>query len=70
MYLYDKKSINKTDSNAPGRVYTNLFFLQVNKKKLGIYIISHKLNELKIQISSTIEIKKVHDYSILEVKYG
>ena len=44
--------------------------IQVNKKKLGIYIISHKLNELKIQISSTIEIKKVHDYSILEVKYG
>ena len=44
--------------------------IQLNKKKLGIYIISHKLNELKIQISSTIEIKKVHDYSILEVKYG
>ena len=44
--------------------------IQVNKKKLGIYIISHKLNELKIQISSTIEIRKVHDYSILEVKYG
>lgn len=43
--------------------------IQLNKKKLGIYIISHKLNELKIQISSTIEIKKVHDYSILEVKY-
>ena len=44
--------------------------IQLNKKKLGIYIISHKLNELKIQITSTIEIKKVHDYSILEVKYG
>lgn len=44
--------------------------IQLNKKKLGIYIISHKLNELKIQISSTIEIRKVHDYSILEVKYG
>lgn len=44
--------------------------IQINKKKLGIYIISHKLNELKIQISSTIEIRKVHDYSILEVKYG
>ena len=44
--------------------------IQLNKKKLGIYIISHKLNELKIQISSTIEIKKIHDYSILEVKYG
>ena len=44
--------------------------IQFNKKKLGIYIISHKLNELKIQITSTIEIKKVHDYSILEVKYG
>lgn len=44
--------------------------IQFNKKALGIYIISHKLNELKIQISSTIEIKKVHDYSILEVKYG
>lgn len=44
--------------------------IQLNKKKLGIYIISHKLSELKIQISSTIEIKKVHDYSILEVKYG
>lgn len=44
--------------------------IQLNKKKLGIYIISHKLNELKIQISSTVEIKKVHDYSILEVKYG
>lgn len=37
-----------------------------NKKKLGIYIISHKLNELKVQISSTILIKKIHDYSILE----
>lgn len=44
--------------------------IQLNKKKLGIYIISHKLSELKIQITSTIEIKKVHDYSILEVKYG
>ena len=44
--------------------------IQLNKKKLGIYIISHKLNELKIQMTSTIEIKKVHDYSILEVKYG
>lgn len=44
--------------------------IQLNKKKLGIYIISHKLNELKIQITSTIEIKKVHEYSILEVKYG
>lgn len=32
--------------------------IQLNKKKLGIYIISHKLNELKIQISSTIEIKR------------
>lgn len=40
-----------------------------NKKKLGIYIISHKLNEIKVQLSSTIEIKKVHDYSILEVKH-
>ena len=44
--------------------------IQLNKKKLGIYIISHKLSELKIQITSTIEIKKIHDYSILEVKYG
>ena len=44
--------------------------IQLNKKKLGIYIISHKLSELKIQITSTIDIKKVHDYSILEVKYG
>lgn len=41
-----------------------------NKKKLGIYIISHKLNELKVQVSSLIEIRKVHDFSILEVTYG
>ena len=40
--------------------------IQDNKKKLGIYIISHKLNELKVQVSSTILIKKIHDYSILE----
>lgn len=44
--------------------------IQGNNRKLGIYIISHKLNELKIQISSTIEIKKVHGYSLLEVNYG
>ena len=37
-----------------------------NKKKIGIYIISHKLNELKVQVASTIEIKKIHDFSILE----
>lgn len=37
-----------------------------NKTKFGIYIISHKLNELKVQVTSTIEIKKVHDFSILE----
>lgn len=42
--------------------------ISTNKKKLGIYIISHKLNEIKVQLSSTIEIKKIHDYSILEVK--
>lgn len=39
------------------------------KNKLGIYIISHKLNEPKIPITSTIEItKKPGGFSTLEVK--
>lgn len=41
-----------------------------NNNKLGIYIVSHKLNEIKVQISSLIEIKKQNGFSQLEVKNG
>jgi DNA repair exonuclease SbcCD ATPase subunit len=40
------------------------------KKNLGIYIISHMLGEMKVPVTSTVIIKKVHDFSSLEVKYG
>lgn len=41
------------------------------KRNLGIYIISHMLgSEVKVPITSTVEVKKVHDFSSLEVKYG
>lgn len=36
-----------------------------SSKKLGIYIISHKLGEMNVEVNSTIEIKKEHDFSIL-----
>lgn len=40
------------------------------KKKLGFYIISHKLNEMNVDVASKIEIKKEHGYSNLKVIYG
>lgn len=40
------------------------------KKNLGIYIISHMLGEMKVPVTSTVIIRKVHDFSSLEVKYG
>lgn len=40
------------------------------KKNLGIYIISHMLGEMKVPVTSTVIVKKVHDFSSLEVKYG
>ena len=39
------------------------------KKKLGFYIISHKLNEMNVEVNSRIEIKKEHGFSNLKVKY-
>lgn len=40
------------------------------KKNLGIYIISHMIGEMKVPVTSTVIIRKVHDFSSLEVKYG
>jgi DNA repair exonuclease SbcCD ATPase subunit len=40
------------------------------KKNLGIYIISHMLGEMKVPVTSSVIIRKVHDFSTLEVKYG
>ena len=40
------------------------------KKNLGIYIISHMLGEMKVPVTSSVIVRKVHDFSTLEVKYG
>jgi DNA repair exonuclease SbcCD ATPase subunit len=39
-----------------------------NEKKLGIYLVSHKIDDVKIEINKTIEIKKKGLFSELEVK--
>lgn len=39
-----------------------------NDKKLGIYLVSHKLDDVKIQINKTIEISKKGLFSEIEVK--
>lgn len=43
--------------------------IRKNGKKLGVYIISHKLNELNLAVRSRIELKKEHGYSNLKVTY-
>lgn len=39
-----------------------------NEKKLGIYLVSHKIDDVKIEINKTIEIKKKGLFSEIEVK--
>lgn len=39
--------------------------ISASNRKLGIYIISHKLGEMNVEVNSTIEIKKEHEFSIL-----
>ena len=39
-----------------------------NEKKLGIFLVSHKIDDVKIEINKTIEIKKKGLFSELEVK--
>lgn len=41
--------------------------IKLNTKKLCIYMVSHKLDNIYINISTCIEIKKEHDYSILTI---
>lgn len=42
---------------------------QNKKKKLCIYIISHKLNEISVDVASKIEIKKEHGYANMRISY-
>lgn len=57
------------DSGLEQFIATLYNIITENKKKLGIYIVSHKLNEIKVQTSSTIEIKKKTGFSEMQVKY-
>lgn len=56
------------DSGLEQFIATLYNIISENKKQLGIYIVSHKLNEIKVQTSSLIEIKKRSGFSSLEVK--
>lgn len=58
------------DSGLEQFIATLYNIISENKKQLGIYIVSHKLNEIKVQTSSLIEIKKRSGFSSLEVKNG
>lgn len=55
------------DSGLEQFIATLYNVINDNKKKLGIYIVSHKLNEIKVQTASTIEIKKHSGFSSLEI---
>lgn len=57
------------DSGLEQFIATLYNIITENKKQLGIYIVSHKLNEIKVQTSSLIEIKKKCGFSNLEVSH-
>lgn len=60
---------NGVDDSGLEQFLATLYnIISENKKQLGIYIVSHKLNEIKVQTSSLIEIKKRSGFSSLEVK--
>lgn len=57
------------DSGLEQFIATLYNIIADNKKQLGIYIVSHKLNEIKVQTNSLIEIKKRSGFSSLEVSH-
>lgn len=71
IFFIDELLDSNVDQSGIEQFISTLYnMVTENKKKMGIYIISHKTTELKVQIQSTVNIKKVHDYSILEVTHG
>lgn len=57
------------DKNGIEQFLATLYnIITENDKKLGIYLVSHKLDDVKIQINKTIEISKKGLFSEIEVK--
>ena len=59
----------QVDKNGIEQFLVTLYnIVSDNEKKLGIYLVSHKIDDVKIEINKTIEIKKKGLFSELEVK--
>ena len=59
----------QVDKNGIEQFLVTLYnIVSDNEKKLGIFLVSHKIDDVKIEINKTIEIKKKGLFSELEVK--
>lgn len=71
IFFIDELLDSNVDQSGIDQFISTLYnMVTENKKKMGIYIISHKTAEIKVQLSSIVNIKKIHDFSVLEVQNG